>query len=142
MKETFDLINNTGKLNIVFLLLAIISIILAIYFYIKSKKEKKPVYSLKTTQLINDNVSSIEKLEIFFAGNTLENLSLTKFAFWNAGRETIKETDIVNADPIKIFTSKGFIIYDYKIEIQDQRNNIKINQEKDSSLILSFDYLT
>ena len=141
MERIIELANNLGKLNILFLFLAITSILLAIYFYVKSKREKKPVYSLKTSQLINNNLSSIDKLEITYDGNRLENLSLTKFAFWNAGKETIKEEDIVKFDPIKISVSENLTIYDYKIEIQDEKNNIRIEQKKDSSLLLAFDYL-
>lgn len=141
MKEVVDLLNSTGKLNLTFLILAILSIVIAIYFYIKSKKEKKPVYSLQTTKLIENKVSSIDKLNISFADKPVENLSITKLAFWNAGRETIRKNDFVQADRLRIIPVDNITIFDYKIDFENDLNNIKIKQKKDSSLIITFDYL-
>jgi hypothetical protein len=141
MKEVIDLLNSTGKLNLTFLILAILSIVLAIYFYIKSKKEKKPVYNLQTTKLIENKVSSIDKLNISFGDKPVENLSITKLAFWNAGRETIRENDFIQADRLRIVPVDNITIFDYKIDFENELNNIKIKQKKDSSLIVTFDYL-
>ncbi|EDP96392.1 hypothetical protein U8527_09795 [Kordia algicida OT-1] len=141
MKEAIDLLNSTGKLNLTFLILAILSIVLAIYFYIKSKKEKKPVYSLQTTKLIENNISSIEKLNISFADKPVKNLSVTKLAFWNAGKQSIRDNDFVQADRLRILPIDDFTIFDYKVDFENNLNNVKVKQKKDSSLIITFDYL-
>ena len=141
MEEFLKYFDSSGTLNLIFLVLTIISILLAIYFYIKSKKDKKPVYSIKTIQLIEDNLSSIENLKIYYGKDNVENLSITKFAFWNAGRETINENDFVKVDHLRIEANENIIIYDFKVEIQDERNNFQIEKNANTSLQVSFDYL-
>jgi len=90
--------------------------------------------------LIKNNISSIENLEIKYSGENVENLSITKFAFWNAGRETIRKNDFINNDELSIQTSDDILIYDYKIELEDERNNFKVIQIE-KALLLKFDFL-
>ncbi|MDP2045313.1 MAG: hypothetical protein Q8L00_03775, partial [Deltaproteobacteria bacterium] len=75
-------------------LLSLLSVILAIILYIKSKKMKIPCYATNTINIFRDYNSNIESLEILYGGKLINNLSITKLAFWNAGKETIKKADL------------------------------------------------
>jgi hypothetical protein len=52
--------------------------------------------------LITDNVKKIEAIEIQFNGKRVQNLSLTHFALWNRGKDTINRQDVAPKDPLKI----------------------------------------
>ncbi len=120
--------------------IGITGLISSIFFYLKSKKEKKPVYDIRTTQLLRKNITSIEKLDISYEGQELEDFSVTYISFWNAGRETIEGSDIVERDPIKI-NLEGYKIYDYQIIIEEEKNNIHFEKEGVNVIKLKFDYL-
>lgn len=135
------LIEELTLLNIIFLALAILGIVLAIFFFIKSRKEKAPVYKTKTTQLVKNNLSSIEKLQILYDGETLQNLYLTKISIWNSGRETINKSDFVVRDPLIIDCQGDGIIYDFKIEYADERNAVSVTKIDSKNLKIDFDYL-
>lgn len=120
--------------------IGIIGLISSIFFYLKSKKEKKPVYDIRTTQLLRKNITSIEKLDISYEGQELEDFSVTYISFWNAGRETIAGSDIVERDPLKI-NLEGYKIYDYQIIIEEEKNNIYFEKEGVNVIKPKFDYL-
>lgn len=50
-----EFFKNNPWLNIIFLILAVLSILLAFYFYNKSIREKKPLYDLMSFSLLNLN---------------------------------------------------------------------------------------
>lgn len=97
LSQLMELLSNYGWI------VGIVGIILAIYFYFKNKKIKEPVYALRDLNLIKDLINTPEALEMFYAGNKINNLSVAKIAFWNAGRDTINEKDIAKADPLAIY---------------------------------------
>src|SRR4030042_2419932 len=95
-------LNQNPMLNLVFLLLASISILLSLVLYIKSRKYKRPCFNVRTFQLIEDTVNKIEAVEISYQGERVKNLCLTKFAFWNRGNETVNIHDVASTDPLRI----------------------------------------
>ena len=116
---------NNLWLNIIFLALAILSIILAFYFYFKSQKEKRPVFNSKTISLFNASPILANKLEIRYNGSVVNNLVLTRIAFWNAGRESIRSKDIAPNAPFLITAPDDVIIYDIEIVDENPVNNSK-----------------
>src|SRR4030042_2801295 len=95
-------LNQNPMLNLVFLLLASISILLSLVLYIKSRKYKRPCFNARTFQLIEDTVNKIEAVEISYRGERVKNLSLTKFALWNRGNDTVNIHDVASTDPLRI----------------------------------------
>lgn len=94
-------------LNIVSLALGIAGVLSSIYFYIRSKREKRPVFHTKKFQLVKDKVSDVQGLAIMFEGQQVKTLSITKLAFWNAGARTIDRADIVESDPLRVDGTEG-----------------------------------
>jgi hypothetical protein len=72
-------------LNLLGVVLGLFSIILAVIFYLKSRRDKRPYYSLKNTVLISNWESLIDGLEVKYAGVPISNLSLTHIAFGEGG---------------------------------------------------------
>lgn len=140
MNDILRLFEDAKISNIIFFILAVLSLILAFYFYLKSKKDKRPLYNITSSQIIRDNLTSIENLKFYFKDKPLNKLSQTKIAIWNAGKETIRSTDLVSSDKLRIETSKDIEIYDYNILMAYDRNNISLILEG-NCLYISFTYL-
>jgi len=119
----------------------ILGIITAIIVYYKQKKEKTPVYGRQTFPLIIKTGQTPKKFEIRYDGQIIDNISLTKFSFWNAGKETIKQGDITSADPLVIKSKQNATIYDFEITYSDNVNNFQIIKLDDHTLKVTFDFI-
>ena len=136
-----EIFNSTPWLNFVFFVLAIVGLILSFYFYHKAKRDKSPVFVKRTFKLIQQNVIKLENLEIKYEGRIVENLSLTKLAFWNYGREALRKDDIALNDPLLISSSGKTIIYDVEISYQNKVNSFSVDKMDDHCVNLNFDFL-
>ena len=98
-------------------MVTVISLPLAIYFYRKSKKEKTPCFAIQGTSLIHASKKKIPSLQLHFHGvaDPIDDVSVTRLAFWNAGRETIHKADIVKTDPLVIHIAAGSKILDAEV---------------------------
>lgn len=136
-----DLFNNP-YFNLVSFIIALIGIILSIYFFQKSKKNKKPIYLNRTINLVKENIHKIDTVQITYNNAPISNLSITKIAFWNDGRETINSSDIAQNDNIKVNISDEFQILDAEIIYQKKPSNdfrIKVNEDF-KTINIEFDY--
>lgn len=142
IQTIFDFFNNNPVLNIVSLLLAIFGIVFTTYFYYKSKKSRIPIYIIRTINLVRENIKKIDTVEILYSGEKINNLSISKIAFWNAGKETISSDNISLSNPIKVVISDGFEILDTEILFQkNTANDFKVKISEDNkSILVSFDY--
>ena len=76
-------------------LIAVFSLLFAIYTWIVGKKKKQVSIVCETNEVIASGKSKIEKLYIQYDGEEIDNLSVTKFYIWNSGNEVINNTDIL-----------------------------------------------
>ncbi len=129
--------------NALSLLLALLGIILAIFFFIKGRRTKEPRYSIRSTNLVQDFISRIEALEMTYAGERISNLTATELAFWNNGKDTINNSDIAAADPLMIKVNNGYKILDSSVmQVKNAANQFSINHSDDGShVLIQFDYL-
>jgi hypothetical protein len=142
---SFEKINlwltGSASLNLLFLTLAIVSLLVSIYFYVKSKREKLPVYIVRKYPLIEDKVAAVSGLNISFNGLEISNLNLTKIAVWNNGRDTIHRTDIASADRLRIALVGGGVVLGAKCSfVSKEVNCINLSVEKDL-VFIDFDFL-
>lgn len=124
-------------------IIALLSVALAIIFYIKGKKVKLPCYAVRTVNIVRDLVSKFESLEMRYSGQPIRNLSVTKIAFWNAGRDTVDAQNIAPADPLRVRVKKGCKIFDAKIVYaKNLANQFSTTISDDQSYTtLQFDYV-
>jgi len=122
-------------------IITIISLPLVIFFYFKSKKDKKLYYAILSHNIVRDLVSRIDSLEMLYAGERIENITVTKIAFWNAGNDTIKGQDIKK--PLTVTVENGYkILKADQFYIINKENKFSINLSDDKShIIVDFDYL-
>nr|DAZ72511.1 MAG TPA: hypothetical protein [Caudoviricetes sp.] len=140
-KIIFFLVENEWY-NLISLLLAIVSIITGIFFYYKSKRIKQPTYAIKTSKLITEKIGCISNMDILYSGNKINNLSITKIALWNAGKDTINKEDIASSAPLTVQINPKYRILDCSIIYQkDERNNFDIEISKDkTNVLINFEY--
>lgn len=133
--------SNNELLTLGGLIIGLSGIILAIYFFVKSKKIKKKYYQLKSFNLIHESVSDLPDLEVKYKGNVVNNLTITKIAIWNSGNQTINKQDIVDLDPLRIYGRDGIEIFDIEIiDVVESSNDYKLTKKEDS-WNLNFDYV-
>jgi len=119
-----------------------LGIIFTIYFYFKSKKNRVPTYVIRTINLVKEKLQKIDTVEILYSGEKVNNLSISKIALWNDGKETIDKGDIASNNPIKIKIKEEFEILEAEILFQkNSANDFKIAKSGDNKCInISFDY--
>jgi len=137
-----SLFNNNPALNLATLILAVLGIFFTAYFYFRSRKSKAPTYTVRTINLVRDNLSKISTLDILYSGKKINNLSISKIALWNDGQETINSTDIAPLKPLIIIINNEYDILDVGILFQkNDANNFNINISEDKkSVDITFDY--
>ncbi len=123
-------------------IVGIIAILLSIYFYRKSKKSRTPTYIIRTINLIKEKIQKIETVQIRYSGEIINNLSISKIAFWNDGKETINSSDVAQKKPIIIKINEEFEILDAEIIFnKNEANDFKITISEDHKYIsVTFDY--
>ncbi|MCJ7497383.1 MAG: hypothetical protein MUO78_04530 [candidate division Zixibacteria bacterium] len=124
-------------------LVNLLAFTLAIIFYIKGRKIKLPRYAVRSINIVKNLVSGIESLEILYCGQQIENLTVSRIAFWNAGSDTIDGEDISAIEPLTFHVKEGYKILDQKIIYQSRpANQFSVNRAKDRSyVLLDFDYI-
>ncbi|MGR3311398.1 MAG: hypothetical protein ACUZ77_11580 [Candidatus Brocadiales bacterium] len=134
--------------NVLSISLALIGIILAIFFYIKGKRTKKPTYAIRSTNLIRDFKGRFGKLKIKYGDEPISNFTATKVAFWNNGKETIngsKGGDIATTDQLMIKVKNGSRFLDSDVlhpKKDDNPNQFSIKPSEDGShVLIQFEYL-
>ena len=97
------------------LLLALLSISLACFFYRRGQRTKVPCWGVRTTTLVEGYSSSLADLRIAYKEHLVEDLSVSRIVFWNDGRETIDGGDIAAANPLRVATEGDVRILDAKV---------------------------
>ncbi|MCM1565126.1 MAG: hypothetical protein FNP40_10855 [Dehalobacter sp. 4CP] len=130
-------------LAIISTFIGILSLILGIIFFIKSKKTKNPKVQIRSINLLRDSVEKFNGLQILYNGNKIPNVTVTKIALWNDGKDTINNSDIASADPLLIKCKDDYLILEAKIiYTKKESNDVKLHQiEQGKSYAIEFDYL-
>lgn len=124
-------------------LVGLLSIIIAIILFMIGRHTKEPIYAIQSANLIQDFTGRFDSLEITYARERISNLTATKVAFWNNGKDTINSGDIASADPLMIRVKNGYKILDSSVlHSKEVSNQFKIIPSKDGlHVLIQFDYL-
>lgn len=80
-------------------------------------------------------------MEILYKGSKIDNLSITKIAIWNAGKETINNTDVAENDRFRIEINDKYLILESEIIVAINRaNSFTLIRKTDNVLEIKFDY--
>ena len=123
-EELLRLAENNPWLNLVFLALAVTSVIISIVVYFASKREQQPAFNKKNFSLIKDNLSKLDGLKITFMGTDVVTLTTTQVAIWNKGKDAINKSDVAPLDPMRIEIDEGKSIL--QADITHRSNEVNI----------------
>jgi hypothetical protein len=102
----------------------IVTAIFGFIFWRLTIETKKPVYTIKSFNLIQDFTSNLSKLSIKYNQKSIKNLTTSKIAFWNDGKKTIDKKDIITSPPLKIQSVDGVEILDKEIIFSTEPANM------------------
>lgn len=120
----------------------IISVVLAIVFYLKAKERKVLTYCLRSSSLIRGKKRKLEKLSITYAGNQIDNLSVSRFTIWNSGNKTLNKDDIVATKEVTITALEENKILDAElIACSEGTNNFSVKIIDEHTVKVLFDYV-
>ncbi|NCN52568.1 hypothetical protein GW943_02045 [Candidatus Parcubacteria bacterium] len=123
MEKIKEIINNITPTDYIFVFLTIIGFILTFVFYRKSIKNRKPLYAVRSTNLIKNAVGGINDLDISYLGSKVENLSIARVALWNSGSETINYDDVAKSNPMKVKCVNGSNFLAFEIIHKSNESN-------------------
>lgn len=141
MEKYLNWLNENQWLNLVFLILAVLSIIISIYLFRKSRKRKKPLFDKRSINVISEKIKKIVDIRVDYKGENIDNLTVTKIAIWNSGNDTLNETDQAPTDKLRILLDNDYKVLEAEVIFQsDKTNNITI-ENLSNKISISFDYL-
>ena len=122
----------------------LVSILISIYFFKKSKKTKNLSINSVSTILISENLNEYENLKISYNNEDIRSLTSTTIKIKNIGTDIVEPSDLLQSSPIIIDTTEKFLLNDisqYDITSSNNKNNVSLNKITDSSLQLTFEIL-
>jgi hypothetical protein len=132
-----------AALAIAGVVIGVVGIGLAAVFYIRGKRDKRPTYCTRSVNIVKDLGSRVGPVTMSYDGASIATLTVTKLAFWNAGREAIDRSDISEDDPLFISVVDGVSLLQVdEIASNAQANAFEISQgEKPETRRIEFGYL-
>lgn len=121
----------------------VLGIVLAAFFYFRSKSVKEPCYSRKSTVLIDPEIVENNPIKVSFQDRPVERLTLSYVALWNNGRATISGDDISEIDPLRIVALNGCSILAADLVQENKHaNDFRIDLiRQDDTVIVSFNFV-
>jgi hypothetical protein len=122
----------------------VLGLILTCIFYLKSRRMKRPCWAIRSNNLVSDFTARLPALDIRYANQKVENLTISKIIFWNAGSETIGRDDIAHGDPLEIVAIAPARLLDVKAlkaNSEPSRFAASLADESHSVAFLDFDFL-
>lgn len=146
MTIDLQLLANNPIITIGGFALGIIGIVLAVIFYVRSIKDRVPCFEVNSNTLIEGLHKALDGLQLHYKGAPQERITVTKLAFWNAGRETIDKRDLVEADPIGIACPSALAILDIQVtQVSAKSNSVRLGSAVDQGGVhfypIDFEYL-
>lgn len=123
----------------------ILGVILSIYFYQVSIKQKDPTFIIEPirTQIINSKKLNNQPIKVIAVSDGQEikkDLTVIRFYFWNKGKEAIKAEDVLK--PLQIVSdSEVKILYAKEIKTSRELCEIKQTIIDSSKILLNFKIL-
>ncbi|MBS1514298.1 MAG: hypothetical protein JSS63_04675 [Bacteroidetes bacterium] len=126
--------------NLITFILAILGIVLTIFFYNKSNKEKLlTYYKVTDNALIYDNSNSSNKFKVITSDSSIikNNIYLIEFVLWNNGDFAIDSLDV--REPFKIVLDSAQILsYSIQNEVRPNYSKFTLTKNDSNSLILKW----
>jgi hypothetical protein len=123
--------------------LALLSIILAYIFYRRSLRVKGPSWDSRGTIALRAADSLSSDVSVLFKGVSVPVIAVDLVIFWNSGKETIRNHDLVQTNQLRVMVKDDGEILDAAILVSNNKHNgIEMTISSDrKSAIIRFSYL-
>lgn len=101
----------------------IIGLMVAAVVHYRERKEKKPVYSMETINVVNNRGRIIDDIHVFWKDQEVPNLSITRIYFYNEGNLPIVASDVLSNNPLRLEMTSGCKILEYSVTMSSQKDN-------------------
>lgn len=120
----------------------IAALIFAVFTWIKGKRRRIIKCVDSTFEIVRGGVNVIDGFKLLYNGVEIDNLTVTKFAIWNGGNETLNSSDVVKSKSLSISCSEDVTILDAKIIAENEKSNaFKIDLMDEKKIQITFDYI-
>jgi len=118
------------------------TIVVAVIIYSKSKRIRKPTFLIRSNNLVAGFGKKLDKLQLLYDETNIENLTVSKIAFWNEGAETLEQANVVEAEPLRIEAVGSCDILDaYVIQKNNEANKFSVELVSSKRVKILFDFL-
>lgn len=121
----------------------VFSVIYAIYAGVKGKEKKEISYIVNTYEIVRAGKNMIPEFQISYRGQTIDDLTVTRFAIWNSGNRLLNSNDIVDTKPLSITSNDDgpYILDASIIKRSEESNKFTIDKKSAHCAELQFDYM-
>lgn len=125
--------------------IGLIAVILAVFFYVKSRVVHRLAYQFEGRHLVGGEKAVLpDEVAVSYRGSIVPRLSASDLVIWNAGNQTLRGTDIVEKDPVRVIFSPESRILRAQVATATRAVNmfaIRLNPEHPNEALCEFDYL-
>lgn len=120
----------------------IISVVFAIYTWIKGKERKEFTCSYASNALIRGGEKQNPSIKVEYDGIEVKNLTSTNIAIWNSGNKVLNQSDMVTGKELTISVEEGKRILAVEIINQsDETNRFELSRRTENIQGIAFDYV-
>ena len=128
-------------IGIIGLIIGLIGLVLTYVFYRKSLRIKNPLFTLESRGPIGGLPENLSKLSLNYNGEKVGFFTVTRIAIWNAGKDTIHSTDLVESDILRIVPEDGYKFLEANIkQVINPLNNFEMKFSP-KEILIDFDYM-
>lgn len=107
MESIAEFLARNPYVTLTSVLVGIISLVYAIVSSIIGRKFKRITYTKKTNKIVSLKNVGVGSLHLLFNDEEITDVSITRIAVWNSGKEVIKPSDIVDSEPLRLCLREG-----------------------------------
>jgi len=143
LPQLFDWLSANPWLNLIFLVLAVVSIIATVASHVLSRRRKIPCFDKKSVRLVEEKAVKMPGIRILYGDERIESLTLTKLAIWNAGDDLVEPADLAPSDRLRLEVMPPAKILGVEIAYESTpANNFRFvpSETPDTMRYIEFDY--
>jgi len=142
LSEWITAILDSPLIRLLLVVLAVSGPVLAVFFYKRGRREKLPQYDIRSNNIVKGLAGKYDLLQVLYDGRQVQNLAVSRVILWNAGRETIQDSDVPKAAPMLIQPVGNCSILDVRIVAQNNpASNFRISKNRNGSASFQFEYM-
>ena len=142
MDKLFEQFKSSTLAWLILSLVAIFSLGWAIYSHLSTNKKKRFSVAFSSFEIIKQGKNKIQNLKLIFNENTINNLTISKFAIWNSGNKVINADDMVSGQGLEIYSDENTNILDAQIVAEvEPANSFKIIESTAHNVSIGFNYV-